>query len=252
MTSTDCFSSQTTLPDRGSPKLQRLRPCPPPPSSASSRAAVSFHSLFLHEIVDRGLEQLRRSAKDLLRLTRNVRVNDILVDPFRDALLGLGGVLQHSHLWITLMATRKPCMAKTSTRIPSRTWPIGLSWTTCFFVICVSPDFIGGFFLAAPPTSQPPPLQTSVHRGSNHVEGREGLRRPPSPPPLPSPCSHASLSLSLPVLPDTVYPKFQVPSISSFQFQIRCSKISTIPDRKRGDQHHNNIAAEAMTMQDKY
>ena len=134
MTSTDCFSYQTTQSfalgsvglqaGTGSPKIPELGRW-----TGGATATVSsstflfrfFHSLFVHEIVDRGLEQLRRSAKDLLRLMRNGRVDDLFVDAFRDALFGLGGVLQHSHMWTTLMVTRKSCMAKMSSWIFSTT-----------------------------------------------------------------------------------------------------------------------------------
>ena len=97
MTSTDCFSSQTTLSDTGSPNIPELGRWTGgaiATMSSSTFLCRFFHSLVLHEIVDRGLEQLQRSAKDLLPLMRNERVDDLLVDAFRDALLGLGGVLQ--------------------------------------------------------------------------------------------------------------------------------------------------------------
>ena len=54
--------------------------------------------------------------------------------------------------------------------------------------------------------------------------------------------------------PDTVYPVFQILSISSFQFHRKYSATYNLrySDRNRGIQHNSNIAAEAMTVQDKH
>ena len=194
--------------------------------SSSTFLCRFFHSLFLHEIVDRGPEQLRRSAKDLLRLIWNGRVDDLLVDAFRDALLGLGGVLQGQDEFLH---------------------PLHNLTHQTFLDDLHLPDLrLSHFCRWLFPWSQPP-LQTGVHRCSNRVEGRDSLLLPlPSPPPSPPSPSPSPSS------PDSVYSIFQVPSISSFQFQTRKSKISNVPDRNGGSQHNCNIAAEAMTTQGKH
>ena len=90
----------------------------------------------------------------------------------------------------------------------------------------------------------PPPLSPSPSPPPTH---------PPSPLPthhLPLPHTHTHLLPSS--SPDTAHPVFQVPSTSTFQFQIRCGNVSEAPDRNRGNQHNSNIAAEATTMQDKH